>query len=232
MENDFLSVCNYFAFLCVITILFQDGSLNEKKEKDKRSKFAVVPEVDESDNNTEMQKKGEEIQQPDVPGLTVKQALRSRAYWFMGMSLILLQLSFGAIIPNLVPHFTNVGHSKVTAAWLSAFVMLLGVPVKIIAGFLIGKFSARSMLICNFPFFIAGLLVITFLGDTQFTWLGAFLFGTGFGSISNLIIECTQEVTGMKSYGKLLGMIQMVSVIPGILGPLYSGLLFDSTRKL
>jgi MFS family permease len=118
-------------------------------------------------------------------------------------------------------------------ASVSATILFMGSLVgKISCGFFAEKFGRKKVLICYFMGFISGSILLTVAAGTKdavFIWLGLGIFGTGFGGIYTLKQLLSADLFGLKSLGKITGLINLTDTIGSGLGPVMTALFFDLT---
>ena len=80
--------------------------------------------------------------------------------------------------------------------------------------------------------FISGSILLTVAAGTKdavFIWLGLGIFGIGFGGIYTLKQLLSADLFGLKSLGKITGLINLTDTIGSGLGPVMTALFFDLT---
>jgi MFS family permease len=159
-------------------------------------------------------------------GMTIKQILSSRAYWFIGLSLGLLFCVYSSVISNLAPYTSGLGHSNADS---SALIMILAVASlvgKIAFGLLADKIDLKLGLWAAIALVAAALLILS--TEPGYLWiaLAAVLMGLATGGMLPVWGSMMAHAFGLVSYGKamgLMGPLLTLLVMPGytIVGRLY-----------
>lgn len=165
---------------------------------------------------------------PSIPGLTVKEAIRSLALCRIALStLIIMVLTIGMIV-HLVPTLSSMNIDRQTAAYLASLAGLAAIAGKLISGYLLDKMDAD--LISSLTVGSAGVafaLLFLFDGFLPVTVLAILILGYSSGSKIQICAYQTSRYAGMKNFGKIYGvMASLISVGAG-LGPYLAGLAYD-----
>ena len=170
------------------------------------------------------------------PAVSVKDALRLRAFWQMALATSLGQLASSSNLfhlPALLDYEIDIWLAS-TAAGAVAIGDILG---RVSIGIVGDRASKKMLLAVSFAIQMLGvgalaLINANFLG---FNWgllpLPVFVlgFGLGFGASIPLRLAILADYFGRRSYGSIVGIVSSVSSIFGIAGPLLVGLTFDLT---
>ena len=127
----------------------------------------------------------------------------------------------------MLPHFVSQGISAaVASSMLSAFA-IFAVISKLISGWLSDTIPSRYLLQIVVVFQMIGIQLI--LIDNYFLlWAGASLMGFGIGAMGVLGPTVTTELFGLKRYSSIFGILNTPVAIPIIIGPIFSGIIFDN----
>ena len=138
----------------------------------------------------------------------------------------LQQFARTTVVIQLVPHFVAKGVSVgVASSMMSAF-GIFAVMSKLISGWLSDIIPSRFILIIVVIFQMVGIQFV--LADRQeLMWIGSSLMGFGIGAMGVLGPAITTELFGLKRYSSIFGFINMPIAFPVIIGPIFSGIIFD-----
>ena len=103
---------------------------------------------------------------------------------------------------------------------------------KVTCGLFAEKFGRKKVLVFYFMGFISGSILLTLAAgnkDPYMIWFGLGIFGTGFGGIYTLKQLLSADLFGLKSLGKITGLINLTDTIGSGLGPVMTALFFDLT---
>jgi len=163
-------------------------------------------------------------------GATMGEAMSSGSYWLLLLGSSLCYCVIFAIVQQFILHLQSpqVGFSPAGAAWAYSTLFFFSLSGKSFFGFLSDRFPKRVVnLICCLMMF-AGLLILLNINQAN-TWFFCLLFGLGYGGITVTTRLVLAELFGLRSLGKLLGIMMSAETIFGGGGNLLTGRLFDTT---
>jgi MFS family permease len=161
---------------------------------------------------------------------TVREALRTRTFWFIALAQFCRMLSFGAISVHMIPMFVWKGQGELAAAGLASIVPLIGIPMTLVFGQLGDRYSIRHILAIGTGVSALGMMTLAFGGSVL--WLYAFVVFYGIGEAATpLIPSMTGYYFGRKSFATLRGILNFVTVIGPFAAPVYAGWVFDTTSS-
>ena len=192
----------------------------------------AIPE-EERDKPDQMIDRGvkyaEEVEEVEF---TLRQALRTRAYWLLSIARIGHGMVVGTIIVHSIPFLTDMGIDPIRAAAIIAIASLIRLPTRFIGGliadhvkkghlrFLMG--GAYSLLAIGFAAFLLKPIIATV---NVFFFL--YFFGTGVSVPLDAIMRA--RYFGRKAFGSIGGISRMLMMPVGIAAPIYLGWVYDTT---
>ncbi|WP_349428867.1 MFS transporter [Microbacterium sp. LWS13-1.2] len=175
---------------------------------------------------TEVVEDGEQVNL-ELPGLTLRQALRGRHFWLILFGLNVSALAIVGIQIHLVPMMMDRGMGGLEAASLLSVLGFGGIIGRILGGVLLDRIHGT--------FVGAGVLLISAFGililDEPY-WLAAvavFLFGFAVGVEGDLSYFFTSRYLGMRSLGRFLSVFGIFNTLMAAFGPLMLGIAYDLT---
>jgi MFS family permease len=159
---------------------------------------------------------------------TPKQAVRTRAFWFLGLGHALAVVVVSAVMVHLVVHLNEgLGFSVTAAATILALMTGITMVGQLVGGFLGDRFNKR--LIATLAMFghAGGLLALAWGGNL--TWVLAFavLHGMAWGMRGPLMSAIRADYFGRKSFGMIMGFSSMIVMFGMMSGPIIAGLMAD-----
>ncbi len=163
-----------------------------------------------------------------LPGMTLRQALRSKLFWLMYGVAMLICVGFFVPMVHLVPYAQDVGLSEAQGVSL---VSLLGL------GSLIGRFAmggiaerlghARSLVAIGAGL---GFMFLLWWVATSFWLLAIFAvcFGTLYGGYVALTPTLCMDLFGPRSLSAILGTLYTAAGLATLIGPTFAGASFDA----
>jgi MFS family permease len=160
-------------------------------------------------------------------GLTVKQALRTPAFWITALALATLSMLVTALFFHQVSIFTHQGVDAYVAARvfsISAITMVLAMPV---IGRLLDRFPTKPIFACAMLTQSAALIAIVFVDDLASAMLYAVVFGLNNAAVQTHYAYVWPRFFGRRHLGSIQGTAQTIGIIGASVGPLPFGVAFD-----
>lgn len=165
-----------------------------------------------------------------LPGVTVKQGLRMRAFWLIAIGNFSFVFYTMAMAPNLVTLLEEKGSTLKVAAQLASIVGLVSIVARLSVGYLLDRFPPNAIATTIFllPVIGCGLMLIDEPGYIVMG-LSVAAFGATVGAEYDVVFYVTSRHMGLKSFGALLGAMLTAGSAAGILAPVISGYIHDLT---
>ncbi|MEX2374604.1 MAG: MFS transporter [Dehalococcoidia bacterium] len=164
-----------------------------------------------------------------LPGVSLRTALRSRAFYLVVVALLFAQVTYQSILPQLVPHLEHVGISKTQAAAAISAFAFFGMGGKVFFGWFCERFPARYALVTSLACQITGIAILLAAGNAWWVWAFVPVFGFGFGALGSVMPLLVQETFGMLAFGTIFGMVNFLTLGAALVGPALVGISFDAT---
>ena len=159
----------------------------------------------------------------------VKQALRSRAFWHIGLAIAFQFLAVNALIVHIIPYLSSVGIARSTSS-----LVVMGTGITNFVGRLVSGKVSDSI---NRTRVAAGFIAITCLALLFFSYASiervwllvpfTILFGLGWGGMSPMRGVLVREYFGRAKFGTILGLLMGMTALGSVGGPLFVGWIFD-----
>ncbi|HSG90509.1 MAG TPA: MFS transporter [Pseudomonadales bacterium] len=162
-----------------------------------------------------------------TPGWMREDALRSR--WFLlitGAWVLLMLAQVGGI-----SHLYNLAATRAdtatgaTAVSLMATCSILG---RFAGGWLISRFDTRTFALVCIVWQVMSMTVLALASTSSALLLGAGLFGASVGNLLMLQPLLLAEAFGVRDYGRIFSLSQLVTTLGVASGPALLGLLYDA----
>jgi len=162
-------------------------------------------------------------------GLSRAEALRSRSFWLMIVTFLVLGAAIGGVMLQLVPILVERGVSPVTAASIYSALGASIVVGRLAAGALMDRFHAPRVAI---GFLLGPIIGVTLLA-TGATGAGAvlaaILLGLAAGAEVDVIAYLVGRYFGTRAYGEIYGYQYAVWVLGAGFAPVLTAAVFDLT---
>jgi MFS family permease len=159
---------------------------------------------------------------------TLREALRTRAFWLLSIGSAIGNLGMGAVQVHLFLHLEEgVGLERTTAALVWTVASLTNIPSRLVAGF-VGDRVPKNLLV-GFSISMMALSVFVLgIADTRLlVFVYAVLYGIGWGIRTPVMNAMQGEYFGRKSQGVIRGWLQSVSLPFTIAAPIVAGYVAD-----
>lgn len=170
---------------------------------------------------------------PDADGallqLGVKDILRNPNFWWLGISLGLLFSSYSAILANLTPYATQLGHEGAAASRLIMVVAIFGLLGKLVFGAAADVLSHKWALWTAQLLLFTGFLLLAQQPSYSLVILACVLLGLAAGGMLPIWGALIAEIFGLQSYGRAFGLMGPLITVFVMLGFPLVGRLFDVT---
>ena len=166
---------------------------------------------------------------PSFAGLSLREALRSRRFWIIGLGLLFGGVGITAMLAHLVPMLTDKGIAPAQAAWVASTFGLAVVGGRLGAGWLLDRYPTGW--ICATVMALAALACLLMLGfdgrSLAIPVTVAVLVGLAGGTEVDLVAYLAAKYFGLRAYGKIYGVFFACFSIGAGTAPALAGVMFD-----
>ena len=174
--------------------------------------------------------KGEAASSSTAPGqLGLKDIVSNPSFWWLGMSLGLLFSTYTAILSNLTPYATQLGHGEASASGLIMIIAICGLLGKLlfgvaadIIGHKLALWTAQLLLCAGYALFAlepSYVLIVTACAS----------IGLAAGGMLPVWGALIAQIFGLQSYGRAFGLMGPIITVLVMLGFPLAGRLYDVT---
>lgn len=166
---------------------------------------------------------------PEVD-FTVREVLRTRAFWYIGIGSGLAQLVTGSVMIHTIPLLTDRGVSAQVAANYVGLAFFWGLVGRIMWG-AVGDFLPKRYLLALAVIIQSiGTFILAYATTNIHLHLYALLYGVGQGIVP-VGFAIRGEYFGRKRFATVGGLMQGFGTLGGVIGPIYAGWAFDVTKS-
>ncbi|TAK77124.1 MAG: MFS transporter [Dehalococcoidia bacterium] len=163
-------------------------------------------------------------------GMTVRQVMRSRAFIFMAIGLLLMNFSTTAVVIHQIPYLERETHvSKAVAGSSVAFFTVFSIVGRLGAGYLGDRLPKRLIMAASSVLVLVGLGVLAVADSYLAATAGILIIAPGFGGSIPVRPAMLADYFGTKSFGTINGITALVTTTGGAVGPWLVGWLVDTT---
>lgn len=164
-----------------------------------------------------------------LTGWTLKEAMRSKAFYAITLSIMMGTFTYAAILPQIITHLTDQGVSVRTASVALSVFAICGMTGKLLMGFLAEQITPRYALMINFTGQATFLILLMWAGSPVIMWIAIPLYGYFNGAFGALFQLVVQNTFGIRHYGSIMGSINLTTMVSFGIGPILAGASFDLT---
>jgi len=163
---------------------------------------------------------------------TVRQALRTPAYWLLTIA----NSAYGMIVPVImlhsIPLLTDMGIPPMKAALMMGMMSMVSIPVRLLAGFVADKVKINQMrFLLGLSYFLqaAGIAVFLIYQTITMAYLFFLLYYLGMSIALTMYGALRGRYFGRKSIGSIGGMSAVILTPFAVASPIYAGYVYDTT---
>jgi MFS family permease len=164
------------------------------------------------------------------PSFTVRQALRTSAFWLISLGHGFALLVVFAVNVHAITHLKESLGYTLAQASLVITVVTVGQFVGVLLGWVLGdRFDKRKVSAACMLMHAGGLLLLTYSSGPILLSLAAFIHGVGWGLRGPFMQAIRADYFGRRSIGMIIGLSSLITVLGQIAGPLIAGAFADWT---
>ncbi len=185
------------------------------------------------DGNSAINVEGLDSNPPYDFSVGVKEALKMRAFWYLGIADLIQMAGFGALMLHMMPHLTSLGIDRATAAMIAMSIPLVSMPARFAFGWAGDVFQKRYMVALSITLMGIGIFAFSFISVDSIWWVIIFIvtYAFGLGGIIPLRTPILREYFGTRHFGAILGLHNVFMTVAMMISPPLAGWVFD-TRGL
>ena len=164
----------------------------------------------------------------EEPYFTPREALRTVAFWVMGIAFALRMLSSAGVPIHLIAYFEeDVGFSSAKAALFLGLIGTAGLGGRFVFGVLGDAMTKRYVLFGAIAIQAVSLPVLAMVDGTWMAVLFLLLFATGHAGGAPAMLASRGDYFGRRFYATIAGFMAILMLLGTVAGPLVAGILSD-----
>ncbi len=160
-------------------------------------------------------------------GMMFRDAIKTLKFWALNITSILIMIGVNGLMMNVAPYLTDIGYSIPFSANIVALIMGSLAIGKLVLGKLFDKLGVKRALTISCTSTLIGLVGLLYA--KYYIALGIVIIfsgiGCAYGTIANTVI--TVDIYGKKDYSSIYGFLSAISAFGSVVGPVFSGYLYD-----
>ncbi|MEX2375606.1 MAG: MFS transporter, partial [Dehalococcoidia bacterium] len=173
---------------------------------------------------------GSERARVEEPNFTVREAMLTRSFWLLSLGHAAGLMTVGAMLVHFVPHVTEALDISLGVAARLVMLMTATLVIGMVgAGWLGDRIDKRLIIIVAMIMHLVAMIVLAFVSALVLVAAAAALQGLAWGARGPLTQALRADYFGTASFGKIMGFSAMIIMLGMTVGPLVSGIIYDST---
>jgi MFS family permease len=169
--------------------------------------------------------------QPLVADSPARQALKSREFWHVTISLLLLSCVMNSVIIHVMPFLATVGVERTVSSFIAMAIPVTSIVGRLWFGWMGDRHSKLWLTAFGFLLTCVGLGFFGSLSSSSLGLLFPFVifFGLGWGVSVPMRVALLREYFGRTRFGTIHGFTVGIMTIGNIVGPPVAGWVFDTS---
>ena len=165
-----------------------------------------------------------------LEGFTLKQALRNRSFWYLGIGHGIALLAVSVINTHVIIHLVELLDLSVTAA-AAVFAVILATQVvaQVIGGIMGDRYSKRLLAAGAMVGHALAMLILAMTSALWLIFAAAVIHGAAWGVRGPLMTTIRAEYFGRRALGTIMGFGTTFAMVGSTIGPVFAGLMVDIT---
>ena len=166
----------------------------------------------------------------DDPGITLKQALRTRTLWQVGSSQMLQTIVMNSVTVHLISYLTSLGVDRTRAAVALTIFSVVSVGVRLLYGLFADVFPKRYVAATSCAITSIAVIILGSLDGSSYALVVTFavIYAVGAGGLSPLRAPIIREYFGTRSFGSIFGVSIVLQTIGSSISPPVTGWVYDT----
>jgi MFS family permease len=165
-----------------------------------------------------------------LQNFTFREALRTRQFWLITGTYLMMGVCLQSILVHIVPHATDVGIAEVTAATIISVIGGISIVSKVVLGIAVDRLGNKPVALMMTSLMLIALIIIQLSDALWVLYIFAVVFAFGYGGFAAIQSPYLAELFGLKYHGTIFGFILFVLGL-GAFGPFVAGKIFDATSS-
>jgi sugar phosphate permease len=168
---------------------------------------------------------------PD-PSFTAREAMRTRAFWFISLAHTASVLVVSVVQVHFVVYATDaLGYSLQMASLLVTVQTITNLIGRPLGGWLADRSSARFVTAAAMLTHMVALLLLTFSLGLWMVVLFALLNGFAWGARVPVVVSMRAEYFGARSFGAIMGISSLIVTAGSVVAPIAAAWAYDATES-
>jgi MFS family permease len=164
----------------------------------------------------------------EIWGVGVKEAFSFNVFWQIAAIILIISIAYGGLNNHCVAYLTDQGHSPTRAAIAWSLVMGTMILGKLCFGPVSDRWGAKIAMAISCVLFSISVGFLIFAKSYWLVLIFASIYGFACGAPLVINPLLTGEYLGVKNFGTIYGVLNIMGTIGGAIGPVGAGYIFDT----
>lgn len=164
--------------------------------------------------------------EPRAEGLSFAEAIRTRTFWAIGVSGMLLYYTTLAFVSHLFLHMRDFGFPPSAAGGALAVFGMVALVAKFSLGWVADRIDRHKVFFACLGVALVGVALLATMAK-PLIWVAIVVFGVGWGGLFTLYNMLVVNNLGLRNAGTINGSISFLESLGGGLGIWLTGVLYD-----
>lgn len=166
---------------------------------------------------------------PELAGASLKQAMKTKAFWLIAGAAMLWAWSYSTGLIHQVAFAVDIGIEKLVAAGAVGLLSGFSIPARIIFGRLGDTVQKRYVFMMGTLLQMMAFIVLMRTTNIEMLYLYAALIGFNLGAVTPILPGLIVEHFGRRNFGTIYGATFFLQTLGMVIGPIFGGWIFDTT---
>jgi len=163
----------------------------------------------------------------DAGDFTWREAVRTRAFWLIGIALACQWMPITAMLVYIIPHLTEVGISREIAGSAVALLTFISISGRLGFGWLGDRMDRRYVLAITFSLQFIGVIIFANISEVWHLIPFLIVFAPAYGGAIPVRFALQSHYFGASAFGTIMGLTSIFFVLEGVPSPIIAGWLRD-----
>jgi len=164
----------------------------------------------------------------DIWGVGIKEAFSLKVFWQISAIMLIMAVVLGGIANHCVAYLTDLEHSPTRAAFAWSMVMGAMVIGKLSFGPVADRWGSKKSMALSCSLFAISIMILMFARPYWVVLIFASVYGFACGAPLVINPLLTSDYLGMKNFGAVYGVLNIMGTVGGAIGPVTAGFIFDA----
>jgi MFS family permease len=185
-----------------------------------------------SEMGLEPYRRGETEDESDAEGwgVSLKSALSLPVFWQISAIMFVIGLVTSGVGTHCVAYLTDLEHSPTSAAFAWSVVMGVMIAGILLSGPIADRWGPKNAMILDCALFAVSIAILAWARPYPVVLLFAFVYGLALGAPLVINPLLAGNYLGMKHFGAIFGVLNIMATVGAALGPVGTGIFFDTQK--